>query len=200
MTNSTIRGPSTRSPRVLLDVDGVLADFIGEALAIANDLLGCAFRREHVHSFDFTTALGLTPYAAAAVKRRIGSTPGLARSLDVYPGAIAGVRRLRQIADVYIVTSPWNSNPTWTHDREVWLRRHFAIPSEKVIHTSAKHVCVGDVLVDDRTETCVAWRDAHPAGITVQWMTPHNRRDGWDGHSASSWDELVELVGSAGAR
>lgn len=180
--------------RVLLDCDGVLSDFIGGALAVINELYGTAFTREQITEFDFTKSLGMSPAAAAACKRAIGTASGFARHLDVYPGAVDGVRQLQEISEDYIVTSPWNSNSTWCHDREWWLDRHFGIPHARVIHASAKHLVVGDVLVDDKTSTCAAWRAAHPAGIAVRWQTPHNRLDAWDGESTANWAVLVDLV------
>jgi 5'(3')-deoxyribonucleotidase len=161
-----------------------------------NELYDTSFRREQVTEFDFTKALSMSPPAAAAAKRAIGAASGFARHLDVYPGAIDGVRRLQQIAEVYIVTSPWNSNPTWCHDREAWLERHFGIPHARVIHTSAKHLIAGDVLVDDKTSTCDQWRAAWPSGVAVLWSTLHNRRDLWDGPCTSDWDHLIEIVGT----
>lgn len=186
-------------PRVLLDCDGVLADFIGGALRIVNTMLGTGYVPTDVTEFDFTKSLGLPARAAADVKRMIGATHGFAASLAVLPGAVDGVRRLREVADVYVVTSPWNSNPTWMSEREAWLDRHFAIPHRQVIHTAAKHICVGDVLVDDKTETVDRWREWHPGGVAVQWSTLHNRRDPWDGQSTNDWSVLIdELLPMAG--
>lgn len=181
-------------PRVLLDCDGVLSRFMDGALALINDLLGTGYVIDDVTEFDFSRALGLRPDVAAAVKRRIGQAPGFAAELEIYPGAVDGVRRLREVAEVYIVTSPWNSNPTWCHDREWWLDKHFGIKHAHVLHTSAKHLVRGDVFVDDKTSSCEAWRDAWPGGIAVQWRTPHNRRDAWLGISTGNWDELIGIV------
>ncbi len=180
--------------RVLLDCDGILSDFIGGALKLYNGQYGTDYAPHQVTQFDVGASLGMTKEQGSAFKKLIGSHRAFARALDVIPGAVDGVRRLREIADVYIVTSPWNSNPTWMHDREAWLKEHFDIPHSRVIHTSAKHVCVGDMLVDDKTETCVAWRDAHPRGLAVQWVTLHNRLDVWGGFSTDSWDSLIDLT------
>ena len=197
---STITTPPALSarpiPRVLLDVDGVLADFISGALAIINRIYATAFTPAHVTEWDFMRALGLDLAGAACVKRAIGAESRLALKLAVYPGAIDGVRRLPEIADVYIVTSPWNSNPTWTHDRETWLQRHFSIPSSHVIHTSAKHLIAGDVLVDDKTSTCAEWQTAHPNGLAVRWDNLHNASDPWTGQRVASWDALLNIVAS----
>lgn len=182
--------------RVLLDCDGILSDFVGGYLALLEQHTGLKPVREAIDQFDIGAALGLTAEQSARMKRAIGDEHRLARCLDVYPGAREGVARLRSVADVYIVTSPWNSNPTWTHDREHWLKQHFDIPHSRVVHTSAKHLCVGDVFIDDKVSAVVAWQAHHPLSVGVVWDTPHNRRDHWSGARTSSWDALIGLVNS----
>lgn len=180
--------------RVLLDCDGILSDFVRAYLYLLYVDFGIRAEPEQVTSFDIGASLGLTAEQSSAMKRAIGNEHELAKRMHVYPGAIDGVARLRSSADVYIVTSPWNSNPTWTHDREWWLREHFGIPHSRVIHTSAKHLVRGDFLVDDKTSTLVEWQASNPSGVALQWITPHNRRDGWLGPSTCSWDELCAAV------
>jgi 5'(3')-deoxyribonucleotidase len=181
--------------RVLLDSDGVLSNFVGAWLSLINAQRGTSFVLEDVTGWDVCASLGITDATErAATKRLIADCPNFAQKHDVLPGAIDGVRRLREIAEVYIVTSPWNSHPTWTSDREAWLKKHFGFPHSHVVHTSAKHLVCGDVLVDDKTDTCEAWREAWPHGIAVQWETPHNRLDVWRGDSTCNWDYLINLV------
>lgn len=188
--------------RVLLDVDGVLADFIGSVLATLKVITGEVRHPYEVDRFDFCEALSLPPVTARVVKDRISNERGWWSSLSVFPGAVEGVAALRSVADVYIVTSPWNSCHTWLHEREAWLKRWFDIPHSRVIATSAKHCVAGDVFVDDKTETLVKWDDEQgsmwqmPDGSqgrtrAVQWETPHNRRDEWHGDSTRSWSQLV---------
>ncbi len=181
-------------PRVLLDVDGVLADFVGGVLAILGSRFDIWRKPEEITEFDLSKSLGLHPDIVTALFGEITNRQRFAADLAVYPGAVDGVRRLHEIADVYVVTSPWNSNPTWTHDREAWLARHFDIPHSHVVHTSAKHLVCGDLLVDDKTSTLVEWSNAHPGGFAVQWQTPHNRLDGWKRRTATSWSELLDFV------
>lgn len=182
--------------RVLLDCDGVLADFIGAALTIVAEVTGRTCAREDVDRFDFAAALKLTPDEKRAVYAPISDREGWWSRLPVMPGARDGVDRLRAVADVYVVTSPWNSCRTWHHEREAWLRHYFDLPAKHLIVTAAKHVCAGDVFVDDRTDTLIEWNAANPLGLAVQWQTPHNRLDGWPGVGTSSWDELIEFAGT----
>lgn len=181
---------------VLLDVDGVLADFVSAYLDIVHEVTGRVHSPADVTSWDINAALGIEGVQASNVKRAIGSAPQLARRLAVFDNAQTGVAALEAIANVYIVTSPWNSNPTWTHDREHWLERYFGIRSSRVIHTSAKHLVRGDFLVDDKTATLVMWWAHNPVGVPVQWQTPHNRTELWSGESTNSWARLAEIVGA----
>lgn len=183
---------------ILLDVDGVLADFVGAYLSLLERELGIVATREQVTDFDIGASLGLTSAQSSQMKRAIGSCEGLARCLAVYPGAVFGLRELEKLGEVYIVTSPWNSNPTWTHDREHWLRANFGIPHSRVIHTSAKYLVRGDVFIDDKTTAVAKWRNEHPGKLPVVWSTPHNRRELWDGPCTSDWAHLCELVEMTG--
>jgi 5'(3')-deoxyribonucleotidase len=183
-------------PRVLLDCDGVLADFVGGYLGLLDVTLGIKATYEQITRFDIGASLGLTKEQSSQMKRAVGSCEQFARCLAVCPGAVFGVRAIEEIADVYIVTSPFGSNPTWTHDREHWLKSNFDIPSKRVVHTAAKYLVRGDILVDDKTEALHPWMKENPGrlGPAVQWETPHNRNDDWLGVSTNNWSELREIV------
>lgn len=180
--------------RVLLDVDGVLADFVSAFLAMVARDTGIVATPADVTQFDIGASLGLSKEQHSQVKRSIGAWTGMARKLEVYPGAIDGVKALREVAEVYIVTSPWNSNPTWTHDREWWLYEHFGIKHSHVTHTSAKYLCRGDFLVDDKVSAVEKWQAEHPGGVGVVWNTPHNQLESWAGARTNSWGELIAMV------
>lgn len=186
-------------PVVFLDVDGVLADFVGGYLKLLEEHTGIKATHEQITHFDIGKSLNLTDEQSSRMKRAIGDAHAFARALDVYPGAIEGVRMLERVADVHIATSPWNSNPTWTHDREWWLKKHFDISHSRVTHTSAKHLLRGDFLVDDKTDTLRKFLSVAGKGA-VQWQTPHNMQDGWLGPATNRWHELVEYVARNGRK
>lgn len=183
------RGDDGVRPRVLVDVDGVLADFVSGYLGIVEAVTGRDFKPENVTQFDIGASLGLTPEESALCGRALSKAPGFCEALEVYPGAQDGIAALQKIADVYIVTSPWNSCPTWTYERERWLKRHFDIPSSRVIHTSAKHVCRGDFLVDDKVSAVRSWHQEHPRGVGVVWDTPHNQLESFPARTRN-WSVL----------
>ncbi len=181
-------------PRVLVDVDGVLAQFARGFLKLVNAQFGTEYKPEDVTEYDIGKSLGWSLERTEAAYRLISNHERFADKLEPTPGADLAISWLLDYADLYIVTSPWWSNKTWVHDRNNWLWRHFGIGASRVVHTAAKHLVRGDVLVDDKTSTCEEWRAAWPNGVSVLWATPHNRRDLWDGQCTNNWDHLIEIV------
>jgi 5'(3')-deoxyribonucleotidase len=177
----------------LVDVDGVLADFVAGYLALVRDLTGKSFTHADVGEFDMGKALGLSKEELDSVHARI--RPGWCRTLVPLPSAQDGMKRLAKCAEVYIITSPWNSCATWMSEREAWLAEHFDIHHGRVLHGSAKHLVRGDVLVDDKTSTCRAWRQAH-GRQAVLWSQPWNARDEYAGIRTNDWNKLVAYVES----
>lgn len=193
MEIQALQGPLVK-PRVLLDCDGVLAAFVDGWLKLINSQWGTSYTASEVTDWDVCASLGIVKERRSTAKKLIATSPGFANKLDVLPGAREAVEQLREIAEIYVVTSPWESHPTWTFDRNAWLDRHFGIGTSHIIHTSAKHVCAGDLFIDDKTAACSQWRTEHPNGIAVLWSTPHNARDLWDGACTSNWDHLINMV------
>ena len=141
--------------RILLDCDGVLGDFTGTLLMQLNEKLGTDYTRDRVRQFDMRTWLDDDAFATA---QDILNAPGFARSLDPIEGAIASVLTLRAFGhEVYVVTSPFVTNPTWEHDRRRWLDVAFGIDEDHIISTTAKHLVAGDVFVDDRPKHVRRW-------------------------------------------
>lgn len=183
------------TPRVLLDVDDVLCSFIGGVCKLVREHTGLEPVPEDVDRFDFIAALGLDSVVSQQIKSAISRRPRWWRSLDPLPGARDGLDRLRAVADVWIVTSPWWTCETWLGDRLAWLDAHMGVPASRVVMTGAKHLVIGDYIIDDRTETLREWQAAHPNGTAIQWITPHNRLDGWTGVATCDWGQLTQWIG-----
>lgn len=184
-------GKGAAVKRVLLDVDGVIADFIGGFRERAERICG-RLMPDTCAEWDICKAWGLTPEEQSAVWLSM-DRPGVAASLQPLPGAVAGVVELACTADVYFVTSPVWSSPTWSHDRERWLINLFGKElGSKCVHTRHKHLVAGDALVDDKPSNVNSWRRAHPAGHGFIWHASYNTGEG--GPRLYGWNELIELV------
>jgi 5'(3')-deoxyribonucleotidase len=180
-----------RLPRVLLDIDGVCADFVTPVLAAAGRMMGREFVLDDVHQWDILQAIGADAEVIAAVDRVI-EQPGFCASLQVYPGVHEGLKQLRQYYEVVVVTSPF-TGPHWVAERDAWLRRELGFAKSDIVHTAGKRVCAGDVLIDDKDSTLVEWATYHPEGLPILFDQPWNRKDVTT-RRAMGWTHLVAMV------
>jgi 5'(3')-deoxyribonucleotidase len=154
-------------PTVLLDVDGVLADFAGALL----DWAGPQYTRDHLSEWDLTKALGLADRQSEF--DAVAGEPGFCESLPLLDGAQDFVEDLRLVADIVVVTSPYSAAKLWTYDRLIWLERHFKITKHDVIFAKRKHLVRGDVMIDDGPHNVEAFVRAGGRGLLID--QPWNR-------------------------
>lgn len=166
---------------VLLDVDGVLCDFVaGVMRSVATVSDECA----DLSDWDFLHKL--SPHAKRAYLAD-SAKPGFCCSLDPLPGAAEGLQLLRDNGyDLVAVTSPLLHCPTWEGERREWLQHHFCFEARDVIFTSRKDLVHGDVLVDDKLAHVRDWssRWNKPA---VLWAQPYNSETDCRGGAACLW-------------
>lgn len=184
------------SATILFDVDGVLADFTGRVLDVVHEETGRAHTPDDHTKWSFREALGLPARHWRAVARRIGE-PGFACSLRPYPGAVELVKRVAEQHEVFFVTADWRSSPTWVHDRNAWLERHFGRTlGSRVVHTSHKVLVDGDVLVEDKVETVEAWERAGQGRRRAFIVDrPYNRQPCAHGQRIKQLEELWAHLG-----
>lgn len=182
-------------PVILLDVDGVLANFVEANLRTLRSL---GIHREHddVTTWEMAEALGLDDTARAIMEFR-WSLPGFCASLPPYDGAVAGVESLRGLGDVFAVTAPMFT-PHWQHERTEWLVEHFAFRRKDVISTHAKWLVRGDVMVDDKPAHVEAWSAAWPQGQAFCWARPYN--EAFIGLRTSDWRVIAGAAAMRAAR
>ena len=187
-----------RKIKTALDADGFLRNFVASALVVVKEVTGKSFAPADITAFNFTKALGLTDDETRDVMTAISSRRGFVTSMPPYPEARQGVRRLRELGDVFCVTTPWETpwgtNPWWRSESEAWLALHFGIDS--VHHADDKTAYEADMFVDDRDKNVRAWLTAWPGRTAVLWRTLHNMSEATPpgAHSTSSWDELYQIA------
>lgn len=112
--------------RLYFDMDGVLVDFdSGLKLQDAQTL------QEYEGRYD--------------------EIPGLFGLMQPLKGAIEAVHRLNEYYDCYILsTAPWKNPSAWS-DKVLWITKYLNdVFYKRMIITYCKHLCKGDILIDDR--------------------------------------------------
>lgn len=160
-------------PRFLCDVDDVLANYVQGFVSavIATGVRPGLSQNHKFDEWDLSKSLKLTDEEDDKVYSLI-NMPGFATMLNPLPGAVEGVTKIMEIADVFFLTSPLKSSPTWSYDRRLWLEKLFE--DAKIVSTSEKHTVDGDFLCDDKPVHCEEWQAEHPMGMSLMWATGRN--------------------------
>jgi 5'(3')-deoxyribonucleotidase len=180
--------------RILLDVDGVVADYVARYLQVVQHVTGRCFAEQDVTQWNIAAALGLTDQEESRV-HEITARPGFCSDLVPYPGARAAVQQLARQHTIVWLTTPSESSPTWRQDRRLWLVRHFGKLGDTVVQTHQKQTVAGDLLVDDRVDNCIRWARVHPSGRAVLWTRPWNAAAQPPGvWRASNWNVIERIA------
>ena len=133
---------------ILLDMDGVVADFVGAALR-AHGLP----ETTHVAQWEMERTIGCT---LDEFWRAIDALPDFWRSLRPYDRAREWVDELREIAPVVIASTP-SRNPACAGQKVEWLYRHLGEWTCGHYMLGARKDLLarrGHVLIDDNVMTC----------------------------------------------
>lgn len=138
------------APKIcLVDMDGVLADFVAGFRA--------AWARAGHGAFPEVTQWDLRAHVAPELHWRVARvmrTPGLFWTLPVMPGARAAIAALRARPDVEVVvcSSPVAGHHECVAEKLGWLRTHFPGLEYRAVFTHDKTLIRGAVLIDDKPE------------------------------------------------
>lgn len=180
--------------RILLDCDGILADFCTACFNLIEQHTGVKHTHDEVTQFDLFAALGRSNLKP--LMKELSAQSGWCLGFPIYTGAQNFVRELEQIGEVVIVTSPMTT-PFWVYEREIWLNQHFSIPKQRIVSTEGKHYVDGDVFIDDSDVHCVKWSAEHPSSLTILWDAPYNRHFNVDGTTIRrglGQSDVIEIV------
>ncbi len=150
--------------RILLDVDGVLADLVTHLrteAGITSEVNTMDFR-------DCLTDLELLQVETASKRR------GFCSTIPWYNGAKDFLRELQCLGHVYAVTAPWRAD-TWAYERKEWLAGYIYENHVLSVPTLAKHLVSGDILVEDNPATIGDWLHSNPRGHAILIDRPYNQ-------------------------
>ncbi len=174
----------------LLDSDGPLTRFYERIRQLRAHDPGWAPR-----SYNLFEGLDLAE--VERLKLAIKS-PGFVLSIEATEGAREAVRRLREIAPVRVVTTPWPGAPYWEDERRLALAEHYEIAPHDVVFVEDKSVIPGRALLEDHVENAHSWarRQGRPA---ILWDMFHNRGPEAEGlPRVRGWAEALPALLRAG--
>lgn len=103
-------------PIVAVDIDGVFANFIAWSLDVIHRITGRRYEHDDVTEYRMEKVFGLSVEETNEWIRQM-SMPGVCASLNAYPGSRQTIDALREFANVFAVTQPFDSSATWDGER-----------------------------------------------------------------------------------
>ena len=183
----------TTRPLILIDCDGVLANFGALYLKLHHWLNKVDRKMSDITCFDFAKCVS-TKEQDERIWRHIDATPGLVRELTWHDGSKDALAQLREIGHVVCVTSP-HHGPTWMPERMAWLREEAGFDKADIIFARNKTRVRGDCLIDDNVDHVAEWHamaPPHAQGILLArpWNVGHIR----GGRFCASWERVVKAA------
>lgn len=184
--------------KILLDCDGVLADFIGGALQEINRIMwprGRAFGRAAVTRRDMVAALGIEEHRSEV--ETIFRRSGFAAGLNAIENSYRSVDELRAAGhQIEIATQPMSGSRTWIADRYDWLKGRYDFQYNEIyfIRAFEKYELEADIFVDDDPDTVRRWGEAHPDSLSVLFAQPHNAHERAGLVWVKDWMNLTTLI------
>jgi 5'(3')-deoxyribonucleotidase len=181
--------------RVLVDCDGILADFMTPCIDFINERTGMSHTVDEVRGWNAFECLKYEYLEAQFFD--LVTRGGWCSGMIPYSGAQDGLRRLSLEAEVVIVTSPMQSLP-WALERTQWLKRYFNVPHERIVMTRTKRYVSGDFIIDDLAENCADWLSGNLSGTALLWTRPWNEDNEFamtvGTKRVSDWDQIIQEV------
>ncbi|XP_058527577.1 5'(3')-deoxyribonucleotidase, cytosolic type-like [Ochotona princeps] len=169
---------AARRVRMLVDMDGVLADFEAGLLQ--------GFRRHfpeepHVPLEQCSGFLTCEQYRAlrSDLRDKVASVyeaPGFFLGLEPIPGAVEALREMHAMHDteVFICTSPLLKYDHCVVEKYCWVERHLGPEFvERIILTRDKTVVLGDLLIDDKDT--IQGQKENPSWEHILFTCCHNQ-------------------------
>ncbi|XP_062495719.1 5'(3')-deoxyribonucleotidase, cytosolic type [Pezoporus occidentalis] len=164
--------------RVLVDMDGVVADFEGAVLRGFSARFPAEPRVELAARSGFSVReqyRGLRPELAAKVAS-VYESPGFFLGLDPIPGALEALQEMIRMQDteVFICTSPLRNYEHCVLEKYKWVEKHLGPEFvERIILTRDKTVVSADLLFDDKDT--ITGAEPNPSWEHILFTCCHNR-------------------------
>lgn len=184
--------------KILVDVDGVQADLAPRFLQALYRLTGQRYTPEQWTDWSPSKAGLCTDAMARLTFETIGDSVDL---LPDVPGAVEGVRALRQAGHRLVALTSPLITPGWLHGRVRWLHTR-GFGNEDIVLAWDKALVPGDVMIDDNADFANRWATKYPQGTCLLFDQPWNASALFmpNVRRVVGWDQVVQIVSRLGQR
>lgn len=167
--------------RIVIDMDGVIADVYSHFIALHKADFGETLTREHLN--------GKTEVEAFPAVRKHVNSIGFFRNTPLMINSQRIVQRLNDYFDVYIVSAA-TEFPNSLVEKQAWLNEHFPFISWKqMVFCGSKAIIRADYMIDDHFKNLDYF-----TGETILFTQPHNiLKDAGKHKRVSTWEEIEKI-------
>lgn len=192
-----------RQLEIIVDLDGVCADFIGAysqtgLVPTYNRLSGESVGIEDFKNWDMKGAV-----KNPELLTYIFHNPGFFRKLALIDGCSYALQRLMSLGhEIFIATS--GCTPHSFSEKVEWCHEHLPfIPLSHICLIHHKSQLHGDVIIDDGAHNARAFRAANPKAAAISMIWPYNRQSqdftALLGDWKKPWNSWLEIVDAVNA-
>ena len=178
--------------RILVDVDGVVAEFIIDLFKIVKPKV----RLSTIKEWDAFTYLTDDEYDTV---KKVLRDPSFCRNISVREKSQDAIEYLKQQGhEIVWVTAPYEDCKQWEHERRSWIHRHFGKTHTDIVFCEAKYVVQGDVFIDDKPSNILKWHQHNPKDHAYLYDCGYNQNVQWN--LRLTWDDIrnIDLFKSKG--
>jgi len=168
--------------RVLVDMDGVLAD-------VYQQFIRYEFQESGKH-IALEEAIGKDEVVAFPNGRKHVNQKGFFRDVPRIEGSVEAIKYLNDTYDLYIVSAAMEF-PNSLQDKLEWLEEFFPFLTwRQIIFCGSKQAVSGDVMIDDHSKN-LDYFDGH----RIMFTQPHNKDIVDDSYTRiNRWEEIYDIL------
>ena len=168
--------------RLLVDMDGVLADIYAQLIEFEYQDLGI---RQSYEKMNGTSEVNTFKNALEYI-----FSDGFFRNLPVMEGSIEVMRQLNEQYELFIVSAAMEFPKSLT-DKFYWLEEHFPfLHWKQIVMCGSKTAVKGDIMIDDHFKNLDYFN-----GKTLLFSQPHNISGNTKNHTrVDSWSDVAKIL------
>ncbi|MBB4044958.1 5' nucleotidase, NT5C type [Bacteroides reticulotermitis] len=168
--------------RILVDMDGVLADVYSQFLKLEAQETGILRTKEETNGFIESEAF---PFYEKHVHSSV-----FFRTAPLMDRSVEGLDYLNRKYEVIILSSA-TEFPQSLMEKELWLNEHYSFISwEQMIFCGRKDVVQGDIMIDDHPKNLNLF-----SGERIIFTQPHNINvEVPESKRVFNWDNIMDIL------